>query len=162
MSNIIFPPPPHADTIVPLNHLRVIESGIITVILESKEQYQKITTTLSKKDFVFQNHAAMFESFIQYSYEELCELMASDTHKRSYANTFLGAVPFLNANVFYTVFLIEPSSNIDVDMQEMLHYSREKQNAIELNSVSHEKCTITFTLMHPDRICTAIYIHNRL
>lgn len=100
MSNIIFPTPPHADTIVPLNHLRVIESGIITAMLESKEQYQKITTTLSKKDFVFQNHVAMFESFIQYSYEELCELLASDMHKRSYANSFLGAVPFLNANVF--------------------------------------------------------------
>lgn len=155
-------PLPLAETIITVNHLRLIEAGIIASMLESEELFKKIMASVSREDFIFQNHKAIMAAFERIEYAKLSEMLSDNDRKYAFALGIHEAYPFIDFHNLYTALLEEPSEKIDVDLQELLHYSKAKQYALTQHAEAKGQCTVFFKAINKNGDHTAIYIHNRL
>ena len=118
---------------IDIKHLRDIEFRIIASMYKSKELFEKITSQIQADDFTFTVNKKIYEYLVFYAKEE--SFFGDDAKKTKIA---LNILDIYNVNHLTTLKILNRNirhlNNIDLDIFELLDFSKKRQEIVSQNS----------------------------
>lgn len=118
---------------IDIKYLRDIEFRIIASMYKSKENFEKITSQIKADDFTFTVNKKIYEYLPFYAKEEI--FFGDDSKKTTIA---LNILDIYNVNHLTTLKILNRNirhlNNIDLDIFELLDFSKKRQEIVSQNS----------------------------